>query len=117
MCRHGPVTSISRSIASPQHSGRRIHQREAQLFFVVFDKTDRWNADLDNAKLPRAEPGQVDGFLGNIGYRSLTREGWLLSGWRDEKAVVRWPPRSATLFLDGAPPGRYVTATVVRTGE
>src|SRR6185437_8625863 len=35
---------------------------------------------------------QVAGFVDNLRYRSLTREGWLLSlsGWRDEKAVVRW---------------------------
>ena len=34
----------------------------------------------------------MDGFVDNIRYRSLTREGWILSlsGWRDEKAVVRW---------------------------
>jgi hypothetical protein len=31
-------------------------------------------------------------FVDNIRYRSLTRDGWILSlsGWRDEKAVVRW---------------------------
>ena len=40
----------------------------------------------------RPELEQVDGFIDNIRYRSLTREGWLLSlsSWRDEKAVVRW---------------------------
>jgi heme-degrading monooxygenase HmoA len=40
----------------------------------------------------RPELEQVEGFVDNIRYRSLTREGWLLSlsGWRDEKAVVRW---------------------------
>jgi hypothetical protein len=31
------------------------------MFFVVFDKTDRWNAYLDNAKLLRLELEQVDG--------------------------------------------------------
>ena len=32
------------------------------------------------------------GSFDNTRYRSLTREGWILSlsGWRDEKAVVRW---------------------------
>jgi len=40
----------------------------------------------------RPELERVDGFVDNIRYRSLTREGWILSlsGWRDEKAVVRW---------------------------
>jgi heme-degrading monooxygenase HmoA len=39
---------------------------------------------------PKLEP--VDGFIDNIRYKSLTREGWILSlsGWRDEKSVVRW---------------------------
>ena len=40
----------------------------------------------------RPELEQVDGFVDNIRYKSLTREGWILSlsGWRDEKSVVRW---------------------------
>src|SRR4051794_5322714 len=40
----------------------------------------------------RPELERVDGFVDNIRYRSLTREGWILSlsDWRDEKAVVRW---------------------------
>lgn len=65
------------------------------MFSVIFEvhpKPDRWDAYLDNAKLLRPEVEQVDGFVDNIRYTSLTREGWLLSlsGWRDEKAVVRW---------------------------
>jgi heme-degrading monooxygenase HmoA len=65
------------------------------MFSVIFEvhpKPDRWDAYLDNAKMLRPELDQVDGFVDNIRYRSLTREGWLLSlsGWRDEKAVVRW---------------------------
>ena len=37
----------------------------------------------------------VDGFFDTIRYRSLTRGGWILSlsGWRDEKSVVRWRTR------------------------
>lgn len=40
----------------------------------------------------RPELEQIDGFVDNIRYRSLTREGWILSlsNWRDEKSVVRW---------------------------
>jgi heme-degrading monooxygenase HmoA len=43
----------------------------------------------------RPELEKVDGFVDNIRYRSLTREGWILSlsSWRDEKAVVRWRTR------------------------
>jgi heme-degrading monooxygenase HmoA len=39
-----------------------------------------------------AELERVDGFIDNIRYKSLLRDGWILSlsGWRDEKSVVRW---------------------------
>jgi heme-degrading monooxygenase HmoA len=65
------------------------------MFSVIFEvhpKPDRWDAYLGNAKMLRPELEQVDGFIDNIRYKSLTREGWILSlsGWRDEKAVVRW---------------------------
>src|SRR5207237_8531808 len=45
----------------------------------------------------RPELEQIDGFVDNIRYRSLTREGWILSlsGWRDEKAVVRWRTKAS----------------------
>src|SRR5947199_8786767 len=58
----------------------------------VHPKSDPWDAYLGNAKMLRPELEQVDGFVDNIRYRSLTREGWILSlsGWRDEKSVVRW---------------------------
>lgn len=65
------------------------------MFSVIFEvhpKPEQWNAYLDNAKMLRPELEQVDGFIDNIRYKSLTREGWILSlsGWRDEKSVVRW---------------------------
>ena len=65
------------------------------MFSVIFEvhpKPDQWDAYLANAKLLRPELERVDGFVDNIRYKSLTREGWILSlsGWRDEKAVVRW---------------------------
>src|ERR1700682_344100 len=65
------------------------------MFSVIFEvhpKPDQWDAYLDNAKLLRPELVQVDGFVDNIRYRSLTREGWILSlsRWRDEKGVGRW---------------------------
>jgi heme-degrading monooxygenase HmoA len=68
------------------------------MFSVLFEvrpKTDQWEAYLGTAKMLRPELEQVDGFVDNIRYRSLTREGWILSlsGWRDEKAVVRWRTR------------------------
>src|SRR6201987_5148218 len=65
------------------------------MFSVLFEvqpKTEQWDAYLGNAKLLRPELEQVDGFVDNIRYKSLSRDGWLLSlsNWRDEKAVVRW---------------------------
>jgi heme-degrading monooxygenase HmoA len=65
------------------------------MFSVIFEvhpRPSQWDAYLGNARMLRPELEKVDGFVDNIRYRSLTREGWLLSlsGWRDEKAVVRW---------------------------
>lgn len=68
------------------------------MFSVIFEvhpKTEQWDVYLGIAKMLRPELEQVDGFVDNIRYRSLTREGWILSlsGWRDEKSVVRWRTR------------------------
>ena len=65
------------------------------MFAVIFEvrpKPDQWDAYLGHAKMLKPELERIDGFIDNIRYRSLTREGWLLSlsGWRDEKALVRW---------------------------
>jgi heme-degrading monooxygenase HmoA len=65
------------------------------MFSVIFEvhpKTDQWDNYLGNAKMLRPELEQVDGFVDNIRYKSLRRDGWILSlsGWRDEKSVVRW---------------------------
>jgi heme-degrading monooxygenase HmoA len=68
------------------------------MFAVIFEvhpRADQWDAYLSYAKMLRPELEQIDGFVDNIRYRSLTREGWILSlsNWRDEKAVVRWRTR------------------------
>jgi heme-degrading monooxygenase HmoA len=65
------------------------------MFSVIFEvhpKSEQWDGYLGVAKMLRPELEQVDGFIENVRYKSLTRPGWLLSlsGWRDEKAVVRW---------------------------
>jgi heme-degrading monooxygenase HmoA len=64
------------------------------MFSVIFEvhpKSDKWESYLGPAKMLRPELEQVEGFV-DIRYGSLTREGWILSlsGWRDEKALVRW---------------------------
>jgi heme-degrading monooxygenase HmoA len=68
------------------------------MFSVIFEvnpRPEQWDAYLATARMLRPELEMVDGFVDNIRYRSLTRDGWLLSlsGWRDEKAVVRWRTR------------------------
>jgi heme-degrading monooxygenase HmoA len=65
------------------------------MFSVLFDvhpRPDRWDAYLGYATLLRPELERIDGFVENVRYRSLARDGWLLSlsGWRDEKSLVRW---------------------------
>ena len=65
------------------------------MFSVIFEvhpKPEQRDGHLGNARMLRPELEQVDGFVYNIRYRSLTREGFilLLSGWRDEKSAVRW---------------------------
>lgn len=52
----------------------------------------QFDAYLGMAKMLRPELEQIDGFIDNDRYASLTRDGWLLSlsSWRDEKALVRW---------------------------
>jgi len=62
------------------------------VIFEVHPRSEQWDAHFENAKMLRPELVQVDGFIDNIRYKSLTREGWILSlsSWRDEKAVVRW---------------------------
>ena len=62
------------------------------VIFEVLPNNENWDDYLDNAKTLRPELEQVEGFVDNIRYKSLTREGWILSlsNWRDEKSLVRW---------------------------
>jgi heme-degrading monooxygenase HmoA len=65
------------------------------VIFEVFPNKDNWDNYLDNADMLRPELEQVEGFVDNIRYKSLIREGWILSlsNWRDEKSLVRWRTR------------------------
>jgi heme-degrading monooxygenase HmoA len=79
------------------------------MFSVIFEVhpgSDQWEAYLGNAKMLRPELEKIDGFIDNIRYGSLTREGWILSlsGWRDEKSLVRW--RTKALHHDVQEKGR-----------
>lgn len=69
------------------------------MFSVLFEvnpRPDQWDVYLNYAKMLRPELEQIPGFVDNIRYRSLTREGWILSlsGWDTEKALVRWRTRA-----------------------
>ena len=80
------------------------------MFAVIFEvhpKAERWDDYLGYARMLRPELEEVDGFVDNVRYRSLTRPGWLLSlsNWRDEKALVRW--RTHALHHDVQEKGRF----------
>src|SRR5690349_5817672 len=66
------------------------------VLFEVHPKAEHWDTYLGVAKMLRPEIERIDGFIDNIRYKSLTREGWIfsLSSWRDEKALVRWRTQS-----------------------
>src|ERR1700737_965594 len=66
------------------------------VLFEVHPAEGQWDAYLGYAKMLRPELEQIEGFVDNIRYSSLTREGWILSlsNWRDEKALVRWRTRA-----------------------
>jgi heme-degrading monooxygenase HmoA len=69
------------------------------MFSVLFEvnpKTDQRDAYFAYARMLRPELEQIDGFVDNVRYRSLTRDGWLLSlsSWQNEKALVRWRTRA-----------------------
>lgn len=68
------------------------------MFSVMFEalpNDGKRNEYLDDAEMLRSELEQIEGFVDNIRYGSLTREGWILSlsDWRDEKSLVRWRTR------------------------
>jgi heme-degrading monooxygenase HmoA len=65
------------------------------MFSVIFEilpNKENWNYYFNKAEMLRPELEQVDGFVDNIRYRSLTRASWILSlsNWRDKKSLVRW---------------------------
>jgi len=66
------------------------------VLFEVHPKAEHWDTYLGVARTLRPELERIDGFVDNVRYRSLTREGWIfsLSSWRGEKALVRWRTQS-----------------------
>lgn len=65
------------------------------MFSVLFEvqpKPEKSGEYLSDAKKLRPELEQIDGFIESSNYRSMQRQGWILSlsNWHDEKALVRW---------------------------
>src|ERR1700761_3234564 len=92
------------------------------MFSVIFDvhpKAEQWDAYLGNARMLRPELERIDGFVDNVRYRSLTREGWVLSlsGWRDEKAVVRWRTKARHHDAQSRGRGEILQDYHLRVGE
>jgi heme-degrading monooxygenase HmoA len=65
------------------------------VMIEVLPSEGQWDAYLANAKMLRPELEGAPGFLDNVRYRSLTRDGWIfsLSGWRDQASVAGWHAR------------------------
>ena len=62
------------------------------LFFEVKSKPDSYQRYLDMAAALRPQLEKIDGFIAIDRYRSLAREGVVLSHsiWRDEAALTAW---------------------------
>ncbi|KAL7904787.1 hypothetical protein GGI35DRAFT_462653 [Trichoderma velutinum] len=87
-CKH-PAVSRTEALKSPQQLPT------SAMFTVLFEvhpSLEKKALYLDIGKALRPELLQIDGFIDNIRYGSLTKPGWILSlsTWRDEKSLVRW---------------------------
>src|ERR1700759_2376042 len=92
------------------------------MFSVLFEVkpwADQRDAYLDKAKLLRPQLERIDGFIDNIRYKSLTREGWILSlsGWRDEKTLVRWRTQMGHHEVQEAGRARILEDYHLRVGQ
>src|SRR5499427_10566810 len=58
------------------------------VIFEAFPNKENWDDYLDNAEMLRPALEQIEGFVDNIRYKSLIREGWILSlsNWRTRVA-------------------------------
>ena len=65
------------------------------VLIEVLPSEGQWDAYLANANMLRPELEAAPGFLDNARYRSLTRDGLILSlsSWRDEASITDWHAR------------------------
>jgi heme-degrading monooxygenase HmoA len=80
---------------------------------------EQFDAYLAMAKMLRPELEKIDGFVDNARYGSLTRDGWLLSlsGWRDEKSLIRWRVDGKHFKVQQAARDRIFTDYRLRIGQ
>jgi heme-degrading monooxygenase HmoA len=89
------------------------------VLFDVSPKADLWETYLGYATMLRTELEQIDGFVDNVRYASLTREDWILSlsGWDTEKALVRWRTRSRHHEVQEKGRGQVLVDYHLRVGQ
>jgi heme-degrading monooxygenase HmoA len=92
------------------------------MFAVIFEvqpNPAQRDAYFGHAQALRPELERIDGFIDNLRYRSLSREGWLLSlsTWRDEKALVRWRTHAGHHLVQRKGRGGVLLDYHLRVGE
>jgi heme-degrading monooxygenase HmoA len=89
------------------------------LLFEFQPPAEQWDLYLANGKDVRPELEQVQGLLENIRYRSLTRDGWMLSlsDWSDEPSVVGWHTRMSDHEAKETARSRILGDYRLRVGE
>jgi heme-degrading monooxygenase HmoA len=89
------------------------------VLFDVSPKADLWETYLGYATMLRTELEQIDGFVDNVRYASLTRKDWILSlsGWDTEKALVRWRTRSRHHEVQEKGRGQVLVDYHLRVGQ
>jgi len=68
------------------------------MFAVLLEaepQKEKWDAYVARANSLGRDLNESPGFIDDVRYRSLTREGWILSlsGWRDENSILAWHTR------------------------
>jgi heme-degrading monooxygenase HmoA len=92
------------------------------MFSVIFEvkpRKEKWDDYLANAKMLRPQLEKIEGFVDNIRYKSLTRDGWILSlsNWRDEKSVVHWRTKEAHHLVQEKGRGEILEDYHLRVGQ
>src|SRR5262249_14499955 len=113
---------LARTVRYRDRLHRHALTRSRLMFSVIFEvhpKTEQWDTYLGTARLLKPEIERIDGFIDNVRYRSLTREGWVLSlsGWRDEKALVRWRTQAGHHMAQEKGRGEILADYHLRVGQ